>query len=53
MEFTEVGLYLFFPCVFATLFQHPVSPIRDLVPNGTVRAHRSASRLAQLLSTSF
>jgi len=37
MEFTEMGLYLFFTCVFATALQHPVSPIRQLLPNDTVR----------------
>src|SRR5262245_31570752 len=37
MEFTEMGLYLFFTCMFATLLQHPVSPIRHLLPNDTVR----------------
>jgi len=37
MELTQMGLYLLFTCLFATLFQHPVSPIRHLVPNDTVR----------------
>ena len=37
MEFTETGFYLFFTCVFATLFQHPASPIRHLLPNNIVR----------------
>jgi len=37
MEFTEMGLYLFFTCTLATLSQHPVSPIRHLLPNDTVR----------------
>jgi aquaporin Z len=37
MEFTEMGFYLFFTCLFATLLQHPASPIRHLVPNDTVR----------------
>ena len=37
MELTEMGLCLFFTCVFATLFQHPVSPIRHLLPNYIVR----------------
>src|SRR5262245_44878996 len=37
MEFTEMGLYLFFTCLFATLLQHPVSPIRHLLPNDVVR----------------
>src|SRR5262245_47166367 len=37
MELAQMALYLFFTCVFATLFQHPDSPIRHLVPNATVR----------------
>jgi aquaporin Z len=37
MEFAETGLYLFFTCLLATLLQHPVSPIRHLLPNDTVR----------------
>ena len=37
MEFAEMGLYLFLTCIFATLFQHPDSPIRHLVANDTVR----------------
>jgi aquaporin Z len=37
MELAEMGLYLFFTCAFATLFQHPESPIRHLVVNDTVR----------------
>jgi len=37
MELFEMGLYLYFTCVFATLFQHPVSPFRHLLPNETVR----------------
>ena len=37
MEVTEMGLYLFFTCIFATLLQHPTSPIRRLLPNGIVR----------------
>lgn len=37
MELTEMGFYLFFTCVFATFFQHPVSPIRHLLPNDIVR----------------
>ncbi|HKW35980.1 MAG TPA: aquaporin [Candidatus Acidoferrum sp.] len=36
MELTEMGLYLF-TCIFATLFQHPASPIRHLLPNSIVR----------------
>jgi glycerol uptake facilitator-like aquaporin len=37
MELVQMALYLFFTCVFATLFQHPDSPIRPLVPNDAVR----------------
>ena len=32
-----MGFYLFFTCLFATLLQHPASPIRHLLPNGTIR----------------
>ena len=37
MELTEVGFYLFFTCIFATLLQHPASPIRHLLPNSIIR----------------
>lgn len=37
MELAEMGLYLFFACVFATLLQHPCSQIRHLLPSGIVR----------------
>src|SRR5262245_65921502 len=37
MEFTETSLYLFLTCVFATVLQHPISPIRHVLPNDTVR----------------
>jgi len=37
MELLEMGLYLFVTCVFATLLQHPASPIRHLLPNNLVR----------------
>jgi aquaporin Z len=37
MEFMEMGFYLFLTCVFATLFQHPASPVRHLIPNDAVR----------------
>ena len=37
MELIEMGLYLFFTCIFATLLQHPASPIRHLLPNNLVR----------------
>ena len=31
MEAGEVAIYLFFTCVFATLLQHPASPIRHVI----------------------
>ena len=37
MELMETGLYLFCTCIFATLLQHPASPIRHLLPNSIVR----------------
>ena len=37
MELSEMGLYLFFTCIFATLLQHPASPIRHQLPNNLVR----------------
>jgi aquaporin Z len=37
MELAEMGLYLLSTCIFATLLQHPASPIRHLLPNGIVR----------------
>jgi aquaporin Z len=37
MELAEMGLYLFCTCIFATLFQHPASPIRHLLPSAIVR----------------
>ena len=37
MEFAGMGLYLLFTCIFATLLQHPGSPIRHLLPNSMVR----------------
>jgi len=37
MEFTEMGVYLFLTCLFATLLQHPASPIRHLLPNAIIR----------------
>src|SRR5215467_5198689 len=37
MEFAQMSLYLFFTCVFATLFQHPDSPIRHLLANDIIR----------------
>lgn len=37
MEFAEMAMYLSFTCVVATVFQHPVSPLRHLIPNDFVR----------------
>ncbi len=37
MEVAETGLYLFLTCFFATLLQHPASPIRHLIPSGILR----------------
>lgn len=37
MELANMGLYLFFICTFATLFQHPASPVRHLLSSGIVR----------------
>jgi aquaporin Z len=37
MELTAMGLYLFFTCLFATLLQHPASPLRHLLTNNIVR----------------
>ena len=37
MELSEMGLYLVFTCIFATLLQHPASPIRHQLPNNLVR----------------
>src|SRR5262245_38576203 len=31
MEAGELGLYLFFTCAFATVFQHPASPVRHVI----------------------
>ena len=36
-ELTAMGLYLFFTCLFATLLQHPASPLRHLLTNNIVR----------------
>ena len=32
MEAAELGLYMFLTCMFATVLQHPASPVRQLVP---------------------
>src|SRR5579862_7314799 len=37
MEFVEMGVYLFSTCTFATLLQHPASPLRPYLANGMVR----------------
>jgi aquaporin Z len=37
MEAAEMGLYLFVTCFFATLLQHPASPIRHLIPSEILR----------------
>ena len=37
MELAAMGLYLFFTCLFATLLQHPASPLRHLLTNNIVR----------------
>jgi aquaporin Z len=37
MEGGEMSLYMFFTCVFATLMQHPTSPVRNLVVSSVVR----------------
>ena len=31
MEAGELGSYMFFACSFATLFQHPASPVRHFI----------------------
>jgi aquaporin Z len=37
MEACELGLYIFFTCVFATLLQHPASPVRNVIVSGMLR----------------
>lgn len=37
MELASMGLYLFLTCTFATLFQHPASPVRHLLSSEIVR----------------
>src|SRR5215472_9036496 len=37
MEAGELSLYMFFACAFATLLQHPASPVRHLVTSGLAR----------------
>ncbi len=48
MEAAELALYMFFTCAFATLLQHPASPVRHLVPN--VVARRALMGLAMGLT---
>jgi len=49
MEAAEVGVYMFLTCAFATLLQHPASPVRQLVPN--VIARRALMGLAMGATT--
>lgn len=37
MEAGEMALYMFFACAFATLMQHPASPVRHLIASDLVR----------------
>jgi len=37
MEAGELALYMFATCAFATLLQHPASPVRHLIVNGFYR----------------
>ncbi|HEY4311026.1 MAG TPA: aquaporin [Pirellulales bacterium] len=37
MEAGELALYMFATCTFATLLQHPASPVRHLIVNGFYR----------------
>lgn len=37
MEACELGLYLFFACAFATLLQHPASPVRHFIDSSLAR----------------
>jgi len=37
MEFAEISLYMFCLCLFATLFQNPISPVRHFVAIGFLR----------------
>ena len=48
MEAAELGLYMFLTCAFATLLQHPASPVRQLIPN--VSARRALMGLAMGLT---
>src|SRR5215469_935091 len=48
MEAAELGLYMFLTCSFATLLQHPASPVRHFIPN--VIARRAVMGLAMGLT---
>lgn len=37
MEAGELALYMFFACGFATLLQHPASPVRHLIDGNALR----------------
>ena len=37
MEAGELGLYMFFACAFATLLQHPASPVRHFITSSLAR----------------
>src|SRR5215472_15318501 len=37
MEAGEMTIYMFFTCVFATLLQHPASPLRHLISSDLSR----------------
>jgi aquaporin Z len=37
MEAGEMGLYMFFTCAFATLLQHPASPVRHVIVSVILR----------------
>jgi aquaporin Z len=37
MEAGEMTLYMFFTCLFATLLQHPTSPLRQLIASAILR----------------
>ncbi len=44
MEAGELGLYMFFACAFATLLQHPASPVRHFIAGDL--SHRALMGLA-------
>jgi aquaporin Z len=37
MEAGELALYMFFACAFATLLQHPASPVRHFIVDDVFR----------------